>query len=86
MPNMMLAQAVLPIFCLQGLLLVKCLCLKREIIQSNIHRIFYKLIRSSTSCIQTSSSGSPNILFIRSHYYTKKEDNSAKYLENIAKI
>ena len=44
MPNsMILAHWVLLIFCSRGLLWVKCLSLKRGIIQSNIHRI-----RSST--------------------------------------
>ena len=40
---MILAQAFLQIFCWQGLLWVKCLSLKREIIQSNIHRILRKV-------------------------------------------
>ena len=40
MPNTMtLAQAVLQIFCSQGPPCVKCLSLKREIIQSNFDRI-----------------------------------------------
>ena len=38
-----LAQAVLQIFCSQGPLLVKCLSLRRGIIQSNIHRILWKV-------------------------------------------
>ena len=39
MPNIMiLAQAVLQIFCSQGPPWVRCCSLKREIIQSNIHR------------------------------------------------
>ena len=54
MPNIMtLAQAVLQIFCSQCPLWVKCLSLKRGIIQSNFARISEKLIRWSTSCIQT---------------------------------
>ena len=40
MPNfMILSQAVLQIFCWQGLLWVKCVSRKWGIIQSNIHRI-----------------------------------------------
>ena len=38
-PSMILAQVVLEIFCSQGLLRVKCLSPKREIIQSNFDRI-----------------------------------------------
>ena len=40
---MILAQAVLQIFCWQAPLWVKCLSLKRGIIQSNIHRILRKV-------------------------------------------
>ena len=40
---MILAQAVLRILCWQGPLWVKCLSLKRGIIQSNIHRILPKV-------------------------------------------
>ena len=43
MPNMTLAQAVLQIFSSQGPLWVKCLSLKRGIIQSNFARIFRKV-------------------------------------------
>ena len=40
---MTLAQAVSQIFCSQGPLWVKCLCPKREIIQSNVDRILWKV-------------------------------------------
>ena len=40
---MILTQAVLQILCWQGPLWVKCLSLKRGIIQSNIHRILWKI-------------------------------------------
>ena len=44
MPDIMiLAQAVLQIFCSQGPLWVKCLSLKRGIIQSNLDRILWKV-------------------------------------------
>ena len=43
MPNIMiLAQVVLHVFCSQGPLWLKCLSMKRGIIQSNIHRILWK--------------------------------------------
>ena len=40
---MILAQAVLQIFCSQSILWVHCLSLKREIILSNVHRILWKV-------------------------------------------
>ena len=40
---MILAQAVLQILCVQGPLWVKCLSLKRGIIQSNVYRILRKV-------------------------------------------
>ena len=43
MPNMTLAPVVLQIFSSQGPLWVKCLSLKRGIIQSNFARIFRKV-------------------------------------------
>ena len=44
MPNIMTpAQAVLQIFCSQGLLWVKCLSPKRGIIQSNFYRVLWKV-------------------------------------------
>ena len=44
MPNIMiLAQAVFQTFCSQCLLWVKCLSMKRGLIQSNIHRILRKV-------------------------------------------
>ena len=76
--------------------MVKCLSLKRGIIQSNIHRIVYKkLIRSSTSCTQTvcliyhdsSSSGSPDILFKRLLKYTICQSGKREIIQpNIYRI
>ena len=70
---MILAQAVLQIFCSQGPLWVKCLSLKRGIIQSNFDRILWKVNHDLHHVSKLyawyhdpSSSGSPDILFTRS--------------------
>ena len=71
-PNIMiLAQAVLQIFCSQGPKWVKCLSLKREIIQWNIDRTLWKVNQVIYTHVpkpyawhhDPSSSGSPDILF-----------------------
>ena len=44
MPNIMiLAQAIIQIFCWQGFIGLQCVSRKREIIQPNIHRILRKI-------------------------------------------
>ena len=54
MPKIMIiAQAVLQVFCWQGPVWVKFLSMKREIIQSNIHRILWKV--NQVICIMYSS-------------------------------
>ena len=71
-PNIMiLAQAVLEIFCSQGPLWVKCLSLKRAIIQSYFDRILWKVNQAIYINVPKpyawyhgpSSSDSPGILF-----------------------
>ena len=87
-PNIMiLAQAVLDIFC------VECLS---QIIQSMFHRIsclsghLHHVPKLYAWYHDPSSNGSPDILFTMLLYYTKmakseKEDNLVKYLQNFAK-
>ena len=88
------AQAVLKIFCSQGPLCL-CLCLKREIVQSNFDRNFMKshqmiyIMYPNCMLYDPSSSGSPDILFTRLLFHTKRQtekgSNSVKYLQNFAK-
>ena len=96
-PNIMtLAIAVLQIFCSQGPLQVKCLSLKRGIIQSNFDRILWKVNQiiyiMYPNCM-------PDIMIPAarfSRYFvhkvafplkttkSEKGDNSVKYLQNFA--
>ena len=73
MPDIMiLAQAVLQIFCSQGCFTIQNVSLKREIIQSNIYRILPNVnqviytLDLYAKYHDPSSRGSPDILFTRS--------------------
>ena len=91
-----LAQAVLEIFCSEGPLWVECLSLKRGIIQSNFDRILWKVNLSGhlhhapklyARYHDPSSSSSPDILFTRSLYYTKCQSQKREIIQsNICSI
>ena len=95
MPNVMtLAQAVIQIFCSQGPLWVKCLRLKRGIIQSNFNRILWNVnqVINHVSKLYAwyhdpSSSDSPDILFIRLLFHTKRQSRKREIIQsNICRI
>ena len=86
---MILAQAVLQIFCWQGSIGLQCTSWKRGIIQLNNRRILWKVnVRHNlwAKYHDPSSSGSPDILLRRFHRFTmhksKKGDNSAKLIRS----
>ena len=95
MPNsMILAEAVLQIFCSQGPLWVKCLSLKREIIQSNFDRILWKVNQvihimypNCMSDIMILPQAVLNVFCSQScfSWQNEKGDNSFEYLQNFAK-
>ena len=98
MPKIMIiAQADLQVFCWQGPVWVKFLSMKRGIIQSNIHRILWKV--NQVICIMYSSY-MPGIMSLAQAVHkifcwqgcftallykmpkSEKGNNSAKYLQN----
>ena len=89
---MILAQAVLQIFCSQGPLWFKCLSLKRGITQVKFHRILWKV----NQVIHIMYPTARLISWSYSYFIQKavlpykmlkseKGDNSAKYLQNFTK-
>ena len=87
---MTLAQAILQILCSQGPLWVKCLSLRRGMIQSNFDRILWKVNqiiyimypKQYAWYHDPSSSGSPDILFTRLLYYTKWQSRKREIIQS----
>ena len=96
MPNIMTpAQAVLQIFCSQGPLWDKCVSLKRGIIQSNFDRTLWKVKSIDQHHVSKlyawyhdpSSSSSPDILFTRLLFHTKRQSRKRETIQsNIYRI
>ena len=98
MPNIMIkAQGVLQIFCWQGPLWVKCLSLKRYVIQSSIHRtlwnvnqVIYIMFPNSMPDIVILAQAVLQMFcwqgcFTIQNAESEKEDNSATYLRIFTK-
>ena len=91
---MTLAQAVLQVFCSQGPLWVKCLSLKREIIQSDFDRILWKVNQVTyimyPNCmpdIMILAQAVPGIFFTRLLFYTKRQSRKREIIQsNIHRI
>ena len=91
-----LAQAILQIFCWQDPLWVKCLSLKRGIIQWNIHRFFLWKVNQVIYIMypnlyawyhDPSSSGSPDVLLTKLLYCTKCQSQKREIIQpNIYRI